>query len=140
MAKSHKRADTAQQYQPVSASAFHHLREVTTFKQEDMRMRKKRMKLWGLLLSVTLMMTQLPAVAMAENNTVEDGVSASFPVSGDSSNASIATPGQADEVITDEIEKETGKEIGKNTGGGGIRQKQSGRPGENDHRLDIHRR
>lgn len=118
MEKSHKRADTAKQYQSASASAVHHLREVTTFKQEDMRMRKKRMKLWGLLLSVTLIMTQLPAVAMAENNTVEDGVSASFPVSGDSSNASIATPGQADEVITDDIEKETEKESGKNTGGG----------------------
>lgn len=81
-------------------------------------MRKKRVKLSGLLLSVTLIMTQLPAVAMAENNAAEDGVSAFSSVQGDFLNASIATPGQADEVIMDDIEKEDGKEIEKYRGEG----------------------
>ena len=39
---------------------------------------RKRKRLWALLLSAALIVTQLPAVAMAENNTPEDGSIASF--------------------------------------------------------------
>ena len=43
-------------------------------------MKQKRKRLWALLLSAALIVTQLPAVAMAENNTPEDGSIASFEV------------------------------------------------------------
>ena len=39
---------------------------------------RKRKRLWALLLSAALIVTQLPAVAMAENNAPEDGSIASF--------------------------------------------------------------
>ena len=41
-------------------------------------MKQKRKRLWALLLSAALIVTQLPAVAMAENATPEDGSIASF--------------------------------------------------------------
>ena len=41
-------------------------------------MKQKRKRLWALLLSATLVVTQLPAVAMAENNPPEDGSITSF--------------------------------------------------------------
>ena len=41
-------------------------------------MKQKRKRLWALLLSAALIMTQLPAVAMAENAAPEDGSIASF--------------------------------------------------------------
>ena len=39
---------------------------------------RKRKRLWTLFLSAVLIVTQLPAVAMAENNAPEDGSIASF--------------------------------------------------------------
>lgn len=39
---------------------------------------RKRKRLWALFLSAALIVTQLPAVAMAENNAPEDGAIASF--------------------------------------------------------------
>lgn len=41
-------------------------------------MKQKRKRLWAMLLSAALIVTQLPAVAMAENATPEDGSIASF--------------------------------------------------------------
>ena len=41
-------------------------------------MKQKRKRLWALLLSAALIVTQLPAVAMAENTAPEDGSIASF--------------------------------------------------------------
>ena len=41
-------------------------------------MKQKRKRLWALFLSAALIVTQLPAVAMAENNVPEDGSIASF--------------------------------------------------------------
>lgn len=93
-------------------------------------MRKKRMKRLGLLLSVTLILTQLPAVAMAENQTVGDGTGISSPVQEefvekqlvqsttgdpepDASNAPVATPGQADEITDDDIGKDIDKDYEK---------------------------